>query len=58
MSTHTIGFYEDLTKIYFYYHQISSNTHPISCSGPALLYKSRVRMSLKKQNTSTEYKFY
>ena len=58
MSTHTIGFYEDLTKIYIYYHQISSNTHPISYSGPALLYKSRVRGTLRKQNTSTEYNFF
>ena len=30
MSTHNIGFYEDLTKTYFNYHQISSNTHLIS----------------------------
>ena len=30
MSTHNIGFYEDLTKIIFEYHQISSNTHLIS----------------------------
>ena len=29
MSTHNIGFYEDLTKI-LNYHQISSNTHLIS----------------------------
>ena len=27
MSTHNIGFYEDLTKIIF---ELSSNTHPIS----------------------------
>ena len=30
MSTHNIGFYEDLTKISLNYHQISSNTHLIS----------------------------
>ena len=30
MSTHNIGFYEDLTKLSFNYHQISSNTHLIS----------------------------
>ena len=30
MSTHNIGFYEDLTKIIF---QSSSNTHLISSSG-------------------------
>ena len=33
MSTHNIGFYEDLTKIIFDYHQISSNTHFISSAG-------------------------
>ena len=30
MSTHNIGFYEDLTKLSFNYHQISSNMHLIS----------------------------
>ena len=30
MSTHNIGFYEDLTKIILNYHQLSSNIHPIS----------------------------
>ena len=30
MSTHNIGFYEDLTKLSLYYHQISSNMHLIS----------------------------
>ena len=30
MSTHNIGFYEDLTKLSLNYHQISSNTHLIS----------------------------
>ena len=30
MSTHNIGFYEELTKISLNYHQISSNTHLIS----------------------------
>ena len=39
MSTHNIGFYEDLTKIILNYHQISSNTHLISSSG---LYRNRV----------------
>ena len=32
MSTLNIGFYEDLTKLSFNYHQISSNTHHISSS--------------------------
>ena len=30
MSTHNIGFYEDLTKIIF---ELSSNTHLISSAG-------------------------
>ena len=30
MSTHSIGFYEDLTKISLNYQQIASNTHLIS----------------------------
>ena len=33
MSTHYIGFYEDLTKLSLNYHQISSNTHLISSAG-------------------------
>ena len=36
MSTHNIGFYEDLTKISFNYHQISSNTHLISSTDRCL----------------------
>ena len=36
MSTHNIGFYEDLTKFSFNYHQISSNTHLISSSGTCM----------------------
>ena len=32
MSTHNIGFYEDLTKLLFNYNQISSNTQFISSS--------------------------
>ena len=38
MSTHNIGFYEDLTKISFNYHQISSNTHLISSGVTDLRY--------------------
>ena len=34
MSTHNIRFYEDLKKISFNYHQISSNTHLLSSSDP------------------------
>ena len=37
MSTHNIGFYEDMTKIILNYHQISSNTHLISTAVSALL---------------------
>ena len=37
MSTHNIGFYEDLTKIILNYHQISSNTHLIF-SGDSKIY--------------------
>ena len=36
MSTHNIGFSEDLTKFFFNYHQISSNTHLISFSACTL----------------------
>ena len=36
MSTHTIGFYEDLTKIIF---ELSSNTHLIS-SAVTILFAS------------------
>ena len=34
MSTHNIGFYEDLTKLSLNYHQISSNTRLISTAVP------------------------
>ena len=49
MSTHNIGFYEDLTKVSFEYYQIS-NTHLISSAGPArvMTFRSRVE-SLSKQ---------
>ena len=33
MSTHNIGYYEDLTKNILNYHQISPNTHLISSAG-------------------------
>ena len=35
MSTHNIGFYEDLTKLSLNYYQISSNTHLISSAEDA-----------------------
>ena len=40
MSTHNMGFYEDLTKISLNYHQISSNTlliYSAECSRSPLL---------------------
>ena len=39
MSTHNIGFYEDLTKNIFEslnYHQVSSNTHLISSAAESV----------------------
>ena len=38
MSTHNIGFYEDLTKLSFNYHPISPNTHLISSSLSEAIY--------------------
>ena len=35
MSTHNIGFYEEISKI-FTYHQISSNMHLISSAGSSI----------------------
>ena len=40
MSTHNIGFYEDLTKIIF---ELSSNTHLISSAGTFIVcYPDRI----------------
>ena len=33
MNTHNIGFYNEIRKLSFNYHQISSNMHIISSSG-------------------------
>ena len=33
MSTHNIGFYEEISKLSLNYHQISPNTHLISSAG-------------------------
>ena len=33
MGTHSIGFYEGISKLSLNYHQISSNTHLISSAG-------------------------
>ena len=45
MSTHNIGFYEEISKI-ITYHQISSNTHLISSAG---------HMSRIPENLSLEF---
>ena len=39
MSTHNIGFYEDLTKIIF---ELSSNMHLISSAAEVYNYSSRI----------------
>ena len=38
MSTHNIGFYEEISKLSFNYHQISSNMQLISSAGKLLVY--------------------
>ena len=38
MSTHNIGFYEDLTKIIF---ELSSNTHLISSADLCFVWKNK-----------------
>ena len=38
MSTHNIGFYEDIAKLSLNYHQISSNTHLISSAAFFLVF--------------------
>ena len=48
MSPYNIGFYEDLTKISFSYHQISSNTHLIFSSGDIGTFFSLVYFLLPK----------
>ena len=47
MSTHNVGFYDDLTKLSLNYHQISPNTHLISSA--ELGGKINVRESLQSQ---------
>ena len=37
MSTHNIGFYEDLTKIIFELSSLSSNRHLISSAGNTII---------------------
>ena len=46
MSTHNIGFNEDLTKLSLNYHQISSNTSLISSAGSALTIKEPAFLQL------------
>ena len=45
MSTHSIGFYEDLTKLSLNYHQRTSNTHLNSSS--AFISKIKTLLSLQ-----------
>ena len=63
MSTHNIGFYEDLTKIIF---ELSSNTHLISSAGLAIFYwlfslglsvprNSALRITYRPDMTSAVY---
>ena len=40
MSTHNIGFHEDLAKLSLNYYQISSNTHLISSAVYLNIYKA------------------
>ena len=46
MSTHNIGFNEEISKVSLNYHQISSNTHLIS---------SVVRLTAKELNFSNDF---
>ena len=49
MSTHNIGFYEDLTKIIF---ELSSNTHLISSAGSYIKWVLAMNYPLAMQNQS------
>ena len=51
MSTHNMGFYEDLTKIIF---ELSSNTHLISSAGLMLDLAPNCLQTLSADNTSRE----
>ena len=51
MSTHNIGFYEDLTKLSLNYHQISSNTHLISSAAGPICPKTMVENNRKSLKT-------
>ena len=51
MSTHNIGFYEDLTKISLNYHQVSSNTHLISSAEPVTVYSFSRQQQREKYST-------
>ena len=50
MSTHNIGFYEDLTKIIF---QLSSNTHLISSSA-YVPYREKTCLTRSDTNRSVQ----
>ena len=56
MSTHNIGFYEDLTKLSLNYYQISSKTHLISSADTIFLIsalKYRMRALVRTILTNT-----
>ena len=50
MSTHNIGFYEDLTKIIF---ELSSNTHLISSAGIEMILLSIHKINLHREFTKS-----
>ena len=54
MSTHKIGFYEDLTKLSLNHHQISSNTHLISSAAGACLIQVRRYCYVTIENQCTD----
>ena len=52
MSTHNIGFYEEISKIILNYHPISSNTHLICSSERRKVYTTLIYLCLS--NTSKQ----
>ena len=58
MSTHKIGFYEDLTKLSLNYHQMSSNTYLISSAALTLCLPVSSADNLGKQFGSRLFLWY
>ena len=56
MSTHDIGFYEDLTKLSFNYYQTSSNTYLISSSAEISHTESNIFKVVRIQVNSARHK--